>query len=198
MTSTIDLAAVRAAAQRLANAHNDTAGTAALLNAEIKDAIAPILERYRATLDDYARNEAEARAALEGMLIAAPHLFKDPRSLTVDGVRSGYKREADSLAWDDEAAVIARIKSLRPDLVPLLVRQQESLIHAALDGLEATLLVAFGIRQVTGVDCYFITVKDNDVERLAKTIVEDAARRQGEEETPKAKAKGKAKAAVAA
>lgn len=194
MTTNIDLAAIRAVAQRLANTHNDTAAVAALLNAEMKKAIAPILERYKETLDRYAHDEAKARAVLEGMLIASPKLFVEPRSLQIDGVRCGYKKEPDSLDWADEAVVIARIKSLRPDLVTLLVRQQESIIHAALDGLDAELLTKLGIRQITGVDNFFIKVSDNDAERLVKTIVEDAARRQGEEDKPKAKT-GKAKVA---
>lgn len=197
MTSNIDLAAVRAAAQSLANAHNDTAAAAALLNAEIKSAITPILERYATTVDAYATAEAKARAVLEGMLIAAPHLFITPRSVTVDGVRVGYKKEPDSLDWDDEEAVIARIKSLKPDLAPTLIRSHESLIHGALDGIDAADLRAFGIRQITGADASFITINDNDAERLVKTIIADAIKRQGEDEKPKAKT-GKAKVAKAA
>ena len=42
----LNLAEIRLAAERLANAHNDTTGCAALMQAEIKNAIAPILERY--------------------------------------------------------------------------------------------------------------------------------------------------------
>ncbi|MDO8931851.1 MAG: hypothetical protein Q7U97_05610, partial [Rhodocyclaceae bacterium] len=178
MTSNIDLAAVRAAAQRLANAHNDTTAAAALLNAEIKSAAMPILERYAPTVDAYAAAEAKAHAVLEGMLIAAPHLFKTPRSVTVDGVRVGYKKEPDSLDWDDEAAVIARIRSLKSALAPTLIRSQESLIHAALEGLAAADLPALGIRQITGADASFITINDNDAERMVKTIIADAIKRQ--------------------
>lgn len=195
MTTTIDLAAIREAAQRLANRHNDTAGAAALLNAEIKDAIAPILARYKDTLDNYAHAEAEAYAILEDMLIASPKLFESPRSLTVDGVRAGYKKEADSFDWDADADVIARIRSLYPELVPLLIRQQESLVVGALDGLEPEQRTRLGIRVITGIDCHYITVRDNDAERLAKTIVQDAQRRQGEEEKPE-KTGGKVKVAA--
>ena len=198
MTTNITLEAVRAAAQRLANAHNDTAGAAALLNAELKAAVEPILERYEATIDERAHAEAEARAILEGMLIAAPQLFKEPRSLTVDGVRCGFKKEPDGLTWDEDDAVIARIKALMPDKAPLLIRQQESLIHAALDGLDEKELRSLGIRQVIGADAWFVTIKDNDAERLVKTIVEDALRRLGEDEKPKAKGVKAKRAAVAA
>jgi hypothetical protein len=191
------LESVREQAQRLANAHNDTAATAALLNAEIKSAIAPILERYKDTIDLYAYAESLARTELEGTLAIAPNLFVKPRSLSVDGVRCGYMKAPDSLDWDDEGDVIARIKALRPDLVPLLVRSRESLVIDALLGLERKDLVALGIRTVTGVDAYFVSVGDNDAEKLTKIVIASAASRQGEEDAPRAK-KGKAKARATA
>lgn len=192
-TPNITLVDIRDAAQRLANAHNDTAATAALMNAEIKSVIAPILEKYKGTVDTYAVAEVAARATLDGLLIAAPNLFVKPRSLTVDGVRCGYLKAPDTLDWDDDDAVIARIKALRPDLVPVLIRSRESLIIDALAGLDANALVTFGIRTVTGADAHFMTVGDNDAEKLTRIVIAAAASRQGEEDAPKTK-KGKAKA----
>lgn len=191
MQAPITLEDIRAAAQRLANAHNDTAGTAALLNAEIKAAIAPILDRYKGTIDTYAVAEAEARARLDCLLMDAPNLFVKPRSLVIDGVRCGYLKAADTADWDDDETVIARIKALRPDLVPLLIRSRESLIVDALVGLDGKTLVAFGIRTITGVDAHFVSVGDNDAEKLTRIVIAVAADRQGED-APKAK-KGKAK-----
>jgi len=195
-TQSVTLEAIREAAQRLANAHNDTAACAAHLNAEIKAAIAPILERYEATIDQYAANEAAATAYLDGLLMAAPNLFVKPRSLTVDGVRAGYKKSEDTIDWAADAEVIARIKALTPDLAPVLIRSQESLVIDALAGLDDQQRRILGIRTITGIDNRFITVGDNDAEKLARTIIADAARRQGDDEKPKA-AKGKAKAKIA-
>ena len=190
MTTT--LAEIRAAAEILANAHNDTSGCAALLQAEIKGAIAPILANYKATLDVYAAAEAVAYHKLDQLLVAAPQLFAKPRSLSVDGVRCGYMKAADSLDWDSDAAVIARIKALREDLAPLVIRTQESLVVDALAGVDSQDLVTFGVRTITGADNSFITVSDNDAEKLTKLVIAAAASRQGEEDKPKA-AKVKAK-----
>lgn len=193
----LNLAEIRLAAERLANAHNDTTGCAALMQAEIKSAIAPILERYKATLDRYAAAEAEAHQALAALLIAAPQLFVKPRSLSVDGVRCGYIKTPDTVDWSDDAEVIARIKAIRPDLAPVLIRTQESLVVDALGGVDAKDLISFGVRTITGADNHFITVGDNDAEKLTKLVIAAAASRQGEEDAPKAR-KGKAKAKVAA
>lgn len=189
---TASLAQIRAAAEILANAHNDTSGCAALLQAEIKSAIAPILANYKVTLDGYAAAEAAAYSNLEQMLTAAPQLFRKPRSLSVDGVRCGYIKAADTLDWSDDAAVIARIKALREDLAPVLIRTQESLVVDALAGVDAKDLISFGVRTISGADNIFITVGDNDAEKLTKLVIAAAASRQGEEDKPKA-AKGKAK-----
>lgn len=198
MTTKITLENVRAAAERLANAHNDTAACSAHMQAEIKAVIAPIMARYKATLDEYAAAEAEAYAALDLMLLSAPSLFTKPRSLTVDGVRCGYIRAADSVDWTDDAEVAARIKNLKPELAATLIRTQESIIIDAIAALDPKTLAVLGVRTIGGVDNRFITVGDNDVEKLAKLIIAAAASRQGDDDKPKAKA-GKAKVkAVAA
>lgn len=193
--ATATLEQIRDAAQALANRRNDTLGCSALLNAEIKSAIAPVLDRYKLTLDQRAAAEAEAFRLLDSLLAANPQLFTKPRSLTVDGVRCGYKKEPDGLDWTDDADVIGRIKALRPDLAPLLVRTSESLVVDALGGCSAEDLRMLGIRAIAGADRRFITLGDNDIERLAKTILTDAGKRQGEDEAP---AKAKSKVRVAA
>lgn len=188
---------IRAAAQRLANAHNDTAATSALMNAEIKAAVAPVLERYKDTIDTYAAAEAMAQAELDDLLIKSPALFTKPRSMTVDGIRCGYRKDEDSFDWDDEAAVIAAIKAVAPELAPLLIRTQESLILDAIAPLDEDIQRKVGIRRITGVDRRFIKVGDNDAEKITKLVVASAAARQGEDEETKPK-KGKAQLKVAA
>lgn len=192
MQQPITLDQIRAAAQSLANRRNDTQACSSLLNAEIKAAIAPVLEKYRATLDGYAAAEAEALQALDALLIAAPNLFGKPRSIEIDGVKAGFKKEPDTIDFDSDAEVIARIKALRDDLAPVLIRTSESLVIDALAQCDAELLTLLGVRTITGADRRYIVISDNDAEKLAKILIKDAARRQGEDEAP-AKARGKAK-----
>lgn len=196
ITEPITLAQIRAAAEYLSARHNDTAGCAALLQAEIKSAIAPILERYKTTLDTYAAAEAEAHAWLSDLLIRAPHLFAKPRSLAVDGVKAGYRKAEDTLDWDDEEVVAKRIASLLPQQYDLLVRTRVSLVIDALATLDGDDLRRIGVRTVAGADQHYIVVGDNDAEKLTKLVIAAAASRQGDDDKPKA-AKGKAKAGKA-
>lgn len=195
-TEPISLAQIRGAAEYLSARHNDTAGCAALLQAEIKGAIAPILERYKTTLDGYAAAEAEAHAWLADLLIRAPHLFVKPRSLAVDGVKAGYRKAEDTLDWDDDEVVAKRIGALFPQHYDLLVRTKVSLVLDALVTLDAENLRRIGVRTVTGADQHYIVVGDNDAEKLTKLVIAAAASRQGEDDKPRA-AKGKAKAVKA-
>ena len=192
----ISLADIRAAAEHLAARHNDTTGCAALMQAEIKGAVAPILAKYKQTMDAYAAAEAASHAALTELLIVAPHLFIKPRSLAVDGVKAGYRKAEDTLDWDDDKVVARRIMALLPERYDLLVRTEVSLVVDAIGALDAEALQKIGVRTVTGVDSHYISVGDNDAEKLTKLVIAAAAARQGDDDKPKA-AKGKAKAGKA-
>ena len=195
-TNPITLADIRFLAERLSAAHNDTTGCAALMQAEIKNAIAPILARYKTTLDGYAAAEAAAHAVLTDALACSPHLFVKPRSLAVDGVKAGYRKAEDTLDWDEDEVVARRIGALLPQHYDLLVRTQVSLVVDALVTLDAENLRRIGVRTVTGADSHFITVGDNDAEKLTKLVIAAAAARQGDDDKPRT-AKGKAKAGKA-
>lgn len=193
--SLVTLDAIREAAAELAAAHVVTTGIAAQMQDEIRAAIAPIMERHRADLDTAAATEAAATARLQQMLDVAPHLFIQPRSISVDGVKAGYRKGEDTLDWPSDEILIERIHALLPnDLVALLIRSQESLVLDAIPQLDADVMRQLGISRISGADRSYITVGDSDVEKTAKALIADAMRRQGEDDTPKAK-KGKAKAA---
>jgi hypothetical protein len=189
----VTLEQIRAAAQYLANRHNDTVAASAVLNAEIKAVIAPVLEKHQGVIDVYAAAEAAAQKTLENLLVEAPHLFAQPRSITVDGVRAGYKSTAESLDWDSDDALIDAIKKQLPKLAAVLIRTEESLVIGAVSNLSQEDRAKVGIRTLPATDQHYITVGMPDVAYLARIIIEDAMRRQGDDEKPKAP-KGKAKA----
>ncbi|TVO57558.1 hypothetical protein [Denitromonas halophila] len=196
-TPGITLDAIREAAAALAAAHVVTTGIAAQMQDEIRAAIAPVMDRRRVELDTAAAAEAATTARLQKMIDAAPHLFVQPRSVAIDGVKAGYRKGEDTLDWPSDEILIERIHALLPDdLVALLIRSQESLVLDAIPQLDAAVMRQLGINRISGADRSYITVGDSDVEKTAKALIADAMRRQGEDDTPKAK-KGKAKAAKA-
>lgn len=190
----IKLTDIRAAAQRLADAHRESITRATALENAISTAITPIYAMHRTGLDAAAEEEAAARADLQRLVDGSPQLFIRPRSLTLDGVKCGYRKSEDTLDWDDDAAVITRIRALPElaELAPVLIRTEESLNNAALAELDGMARRRLGIRLVSGIDQPFISFGDNDVEKMVKAILADAAKRHGEDDAP-TKKKGKAK-----
>lgn len=187
---------IRQAADRLAVAHTATTARAALCQDEIKAAIEPIYTRHRDGLDAAADEEAVAHRALMALLELAPHLFVKPRSLSINGVRAGYRKAEDTLDWGDDAALVKRIRALMGEQADLLIRTTETIVADALGQLDGKQLRALGVSAITGADQPFITVGSADVEKLAQALLADAMRRQGEDDKPAKK--GKAKVAAKA
>lgn len=189
-----EITEIRAAAQRLATAHRESLSRATALESVLNKAITPIYAMHRAGLDAAAEEEAAARADLQLLVDASPQLFMKPRSIAQDGVKCGYRKSEDTLDWDDENIVIARIRAIPElaDLAPVLIRTEEALNINALAELDGNARRKAGIRLIPGIDQPFISFSDSDVEKMVKAILADAAKRQGEDDAP-AKKKGKAK-----
>lgn len=190
---------IRAAAQRLADAHRESVSRATALENELNKAVTPIYSAHRVGLDAAAEEEASAKASLQALVDAAPQLFSRPRSILVDGVKAGYRKGEDELDWDDAATVIKRIRALPElaDMAQVLIRTEETLNIAALAELTSTQRQRIGVRRIAGIDQNFISFTDTDVEKLVKAILADTAKRQDSDDAPK-KAKGKAKIKEAA
>lgn len=186
---------IRASAQRLADAHLELVSRAKAAETAISAALKPIYTQHRAGLDAAAEEEAAARAELQNLVDGAPQLFARPRSITVDGVKCGYRKGEDMLDWDDEEAVIRRLRALAlVDANPVLIRTVESINVAALAELDGNELRRAGVRRIPGVDQSYISFIDSDVEKMAKAFLADATKRQGDDEAPKKKGKAKIKA----
>lgn len=192
----ITLADIRSAAEMLASANREMTIRAKAQEEEIAALVAPIAERHRPGLEAAANLRANAQEGLMTLLNAAPNLFQGKkRSLTVDGVRGGYRKQEDTIDWEDDAQVIARIRSLIPDMEAVLIRTEESLVVDGIAQLDALTQRKIGVRRVPGIDQPFITIGETDVDKLVKTILASIASRVGEEDSPKArKSKAKVKA----
>lgn len=189
------LTEIRAAAQRLADARRDSTVRATALEHALSQAAAPIYNAHRPGIDEAAALEAEAHAELLALVSANPGDFKRPRSILVDGVKAGFRKEQDGYDFDDEDAVIARIKVLREfgALAQALVRTEQHLNLEAVEMLDAGQRRCLGIRSVSGADQPFISFADTDVEKLVKAILTDAKKRQGDDSEAVGKKKAKRK-----
>lgn len=195
--TTITLKDIRQAAETLASANLVAQTIATKIRTEIDTAYRQINARHKTELDMAAESKAEAHRRLVELVEASPQLFaKSPRSLSIDGVRAGYRKGEDSLDWDSDDAVIKRIRALIPDSADLLIRTEETLVNDGLAQLPAASLQALGVRRIPGVDTAFVTIGASDIDAMVKLILAAAEQRQGEAEKPKKRGKAKVKEAA--
>lgn len=181
----ITLTEIRETASQLAEANRKLTALGLHQEQEIFTAIEPIYTRYRPLLDEAAAAKTRLEATLLDLLQKCPQHFVKPRSIAIDGVRAGYRKEEDSIQYDNGKAVVDRIKALLPEQADMLVRTEHGLVMDALAQLAPEVQQQIGVRRVPGIDQPFITIGDSDIDKLVKLVVTDAVRRQGEEEKPK-------------
>lgn len=193
MPNPITLADIRDAAARLAEADAELNLRATMQEVELEAAVSPIAAKHRPGLDAAAEERARAFDTLFRLVEASPSLFRKARSIKVNGVHGGFKKEEDTLDYDDEQSVIRRIRDLHPDLVSVLIRTQESLVIDALPGLTPEQRQQVGLRLVTGADRPFVTVGASDTDKIVKAILSGYMAAADEPKGKKGKIKIKSK-----
>jgi arsenate reductase-like glutaredoxin family protein len=119
--------------------------------------------------------EKERRAALGAAIEASPELFTRPRTVTLHGVRVGYMKAKGRIVWDDEAAVIARIRKLLPEAqAELLIRVKESVHKPAVYDLTAGDLKRLGIQIEGDGDEVLIRSAAGEVDKLIEALLKEA------------------------
>jgi hypothetical protein len=128
----------------------------------------------------------EARCALVAALAAAADSFAEPnqRTLTVFGLKLGFRKNIGRLIADDDARVIERIARLMPDKLDQLAPSVRSLDKKALANLTAAELKRLGCELAGAGDEMVIKSATSDVEKLVRRLVT-------EDETMTAYEKGK-------
>lgn len=120
---------------------------------------------------------ADAHDKLRTAVAMAPALFERPRTRTFHGIKIGYSKQRGQVQFDDEPAVIARIRKLCPDeQCELLIRVRESVHRPAVYDLTAGDLKRLGIRITDDGDIVIIKPVDGEVDKLISALLKDAER----------------------
>lgn len=153
--------------------------------AEAREVLAERVRRLEAELEQIKRQRlpgiksalaraAEAEGKLRQAIEAAPELFERPKSLVVHGVRVGFKKMPGKLTWDNEEAVVARIRKLYPEQGETLLIVTTRPSKAALVNLPASDLRRLGVTVVESGDVVLINPIDSEVDRLVDRLLRDA------------------------
>ena len=127
------------------------------------------------TLRSRVAEQAAAEGALRGAIQARPELFVRPRTVAVDGIRFGLRKQPGAVALGDEAQAIRRLRAIFPGQAPTLIRVSESLDRKALRRLSAAELAQIGITIERARDEVTIATASSDLDRIVAALLDDAA-----------------------
>ena len=124
----------------------------------------------------------EAKAAQEALIAAvqdAPDLFTKPRTMTLHGVKVGYKQGTGRMEWEDEDAdLVARIEKVfakEPELLDLLINTTKKPSKDGLQTLDPKQLARLGITIEGTGDVVIVKTADGEVDKLVRKILKEGA-----------------------
>ena len=112
---------------------------------------------------------------MRAAILARPDLFVRPRTVAVDGIRFGLRKQPGSVSVGDEAQAISRLRELFPNRAVGLIRVKESLDRAALRKFPAAELAQIGVTMEKATDEVAIAAASGDLDRVVAALLDDAA-----------------------
>ena len=107
--------------------------------------------------------------------MARPDLFIRPRTVAVDGIRFGLRKQPGSVSVGDEAQAISRLRARFPSRAETLIRVKETLDRSALRKLPAAELAQIGVTMEKATDEVTIAAASGDLDRVVAALLDDAA-----------------------
>lgn len=153
---------IEALARGYAKARDALEDTADEIKELQRKAVASRMRGLRNRIAEAAAAEDALRAAIE----ARPDLFVRPRTVAVDGVKFGYRKQAGAIDLGDEAKAIERLRKLFPAREAATVNVKETLDKKALRKLPAADLARIGVTIGDPGDAVVIEVAPSDVDKL--------------------------------
>lgn len=152
--------------------------------AKVRGELAMVLDALRTTLEsekkrlirpikELAAKAAEAEANLRSAIESAPELFQRPKTLSLHGVKVGYRTNAGKIAFEDEDTVLKLMQRYFEDRLDLLVRVKRNVNKDALKALTAPELAKLGCRIEGAGEEVVVSVVDDEVEKLVGKLIED-------------------------
>ena len=105
-----------------------------------------IRDRLHLELKALSANAAQSLGELETLVEAAPELFERPRTITLEEIKVGYRKQRGQVSFADQERTIKRIRALLPAAQSeLLIRVRESVHKPGVYDLTAADLKRLGI-----------------------------------------------------
>lgn len=132
------------------------------LNDELEHAKRVAMPRIRRAL----ARTTDAQSVLINAIDGNRHLFAQPRSITVDGIKVGLQKSKDTVAFDDAETVAGAVFSEMPDQFATFVKREHKPIVAALLQLDPETLKRIHCRLVEGKDEVLVKPTGSEIDKL--------------------------------
>ena len=165
----VSMEGIVALARTFAAARATTEALADEIKAAQRKAVRGRLRALRNRIAEQAASEETLRAAI----LARPDLFVSPRTITVDGIRLGLRKQPGAIALADEAKTIGRLRARFPGRAEALIRIKETLDRAALRKLPPGELAQIGVTIEKATDDVVIAAASSDLDRVVAALLDD-------------------------
>jgi phage host-nuclease inhibitor protein Gam len=143
--------------------------TLALVVQELNDKLEKLKRERLPVIKRLVERAAEKHAELETMIAANREMFAKPRTITLYGIKCGFRKNEGSIEYDDAEAVVAKIRQHLANPTGFL-HVTEKPNKEALAGLPAGELKKLGCRICDTGDVIVIKPVDGDVERVVGAL----------------------------
>ena len=121
----------------------------------------------------------DAQAALAARVQAHPELFEKPRTMTLHGIKFGFKKGVGAIDWDcDDAVLVSRLQRMFAGdeaALELLVKVTKEPVKSALKDLDGAVLAKLGVTVEETGDYVIVKASDAEVDKLVKRILKEGA-----------------------
>jgi hypothetical protein len=147
-----------------------------LLEAEVSAA----QDAHMLTIRSLTRGVIKRQAELAEGIKAHPELFDKPRTLIVDGIKFGLRKQPGRMSWADDEQLLNRLDDLfakgevSPAQYDNVVETKYNIVSKGLEKLDAKTLKRLGVTVEADSDAVEIKSVDSDVEKMVKAVIKDA------------------------
>ena len=154
--------------------------------AKFNRALAALQEKHLGKIKDALDDAATVQSRLETALSAAPELFKDPRTLTLHGVRVGFMEGKPSITLPTArakqeavvAAIRARFTAEEIERERLIVPVETPVAAALLERFKADKELALaGVEFSPGGDRVFIKPADHALDKVIRSLLKEGLKK---------------------
>jgi hypothetical protein len=158
---------------RHARSYTELRGKIAAVIDELNESIELLTREKMPLVNKLVASAAAQHAELEAAITAAPQLFQKPRTITLHGVKCGFRKSEGRIEFDDPDNVVKKIHQMfdAPEPFLRIVTQPNK---EALATLTDTDLKRLGCRILGPTDVVVIKSADNDIEKKINALLKVA------------------------